>query len=107
MDGAGNNTVVNNVCRANSRAKPGKWPGILLTNTRLNVVAGNQCLENPDCGHQALGIEERNDAQDNIVRDNVCFGCEVRLDGKNTLGDRNIAQPTAKLPVKPNARDRR
>jgi len=107
MDGGGSNTVVNNICRANSRAKPGKWPGILLTKTRLNVVAGNQCLDTPDCRNQTLGIEERDDAQDNIIRDNVCFGCEVRLDGKNTLADRNIAQPTAKLPATPNTKPRR
>ncbi|HUW82728.1 MAG TPA: right-handed parallel beta-helix repeat-containing protein [Phycisphaerae bacterium] len=107
MDGGGSNTVVNNICRANSRAKPGKWPGILLTKTRLNVVAGNQCLESPDCRHQSLGIEEKDDAQDNIIRDNVCFGCDVKLDGKNTLADRNIAQPTAKLPAKPDTKTRR
>ena len=96
MDGGCLNTVVNNVCRANSRTQPGKWPGILLTETRDNVVAGNTCLDDPDHPWQTVGIGERPDASGNVIRDNVCLGCDVDLSGKDTVAEGNTTRPDAK-----------
>lgn len=95
MDGGKSNTVVNNICRGNSRGQAGKWPGILLTKTRLNVVAGNQCLGGSDGRTQRVGILERTDAEANIIRDNICLGCELRLKGKQSCASGNLAYPDA------------
>ncbi|MFQ6048549.1 MAG: right-handed parallel beta-helix repeat-containing protein, partial [Phycisphaerae bacterium] len=95
LDGGKSNTVIGNICRANSQAGRGKWPGILLTKTRLNIVRANQCFDEANSATQTIGIEERPDAGENIVAQNVCLACELSLAGQASIWVENIAHATA------------
>jgi len=80
LNGGGGNSVLNNVCRDNSRRAPGRWPGILLSNTKQSIISGNLCVSDPDMPSQMVGIQAKVDATENIIRDNVCQGCSVKLE---------------------------
>jgi parallel beta-helix repeat protein len=68
------NTVKNNTCINNSQGTPGRWSGILLTNTANSTVLGNRCLDTQERKTQKHGIEERADCKANEIRDNESQG---------------------------------
>lgn len=97
MNGGQHNTVVNNICRDNSRALPGRWPGILVSQTMNNIVVANQCLSLAGNPTQKVGLHERADASANVIRDNVCVGCVQKIEGANPVVNvPSVAAPQGK-----------
>jgi parallel beta-helix repeat protein len=66
------NVIQGNVCRNNSKAKPGAYAGICLERHRDNVVTDNLCLDDQESPTQTRGLVEVNPAGANLVGDNHC-----------------------------------
>jgi parallel beta-helix repeat protein len=76
LDGnkAGKNRILRNTVRDNSRAAPGKYPGILLEGTGECVIEGNLVESTEKSGAQRVGIEERGESVSNRIVNNRVSG---------------------------------
>lgn len=92
------NVISANVCRNNSQAEPGAWPGILLEGARQLVVSGNLCYCDTaqNDASQSWGILERDSWDGATVSDgNLITGnhCADNLEGAvHTSGAGTVAR---------------
>lgn len=75
------NVIVANLCRGNSQAAPGAFPGIHLEEHTGNAVAANLCLDDKDRPTQIAGVNEVNPAGQNLVEGNLCVPASPRWIG--------------------------
>jgi parallel beta-helix repeat protein len=82
----GNNIVVNNICENNSRAEPGRWPGISLRDTHSTIIQGNRCVQSnqpASGGRQNHGIFLAGKCENNLIMGNIITGYQVGIHGEN------------------------
>jgi hypothetical protein len=87
-----NNVVTGNVCVNNSRAEPGKFPGILLINANRSLIASNRCGDDQKVPTQLTGIAETRESDGNLFHGNIVSGPGkgiVRI-GPHSVMDANI-----------------
>lgn len=66
--------VTGNVCRNNSRARAGDWPGISIRDATELEIADNLCTDDGTPKRQSHGIVERGASASNVFRDNRLEG---------------------------------
>ncbi len=64
--------ITGNLCRNNSRRRPGRFAGIYLAGHRDCAVTGNICIDDQDSPTQRRGISIGEPGGDNLVANNHC-----------------------------------
>lgn len=66
--------ISENICRNNSKAKAGQWPGVAIRDASRLVVSGNICVDDQESKTQSHGIQETGDCSDNVFQGNQSYG---------------------------------
>jgi hypothetical protein len=84
--------ITGNLLLGNSRAEPGRYPGVRMHDLSRSLVQGNRCADDQETPTQTLGIVESGDSDQNLISGNLCVGMEgaVIVTGRNSRAEGNL-----------------
>ena len=84
--------ITGNLLLGNSRADPGRYPGVRMHDLSRSLVQGNRCADDQETPTQTLGIVESGDSDQNLISGNLCVGMEgaVIVTGRNSRAEGNL-----------------
>ncbi|NUQ65332.1 MAG: right-handed parallel beta-helix repeat-containing protein [Pirellulales bacterium] len=91
--GGRNNVISGNVCVDNSQSSPGRYSGIIISDSTHTLVTGNRCGSEAEKPAQKFGIEESGASDHNLFTGNLCTGNRdggLATVGKNTQVSANL-----------------
>ena len=84
--------MTGNLLLGNSRAEPGKYPGIRVHDLTHSIIQGNRCADDREPQTQQKGIEESGASDYNLISGNLCAGMAqaIAIVGKHSRAEGNL-----------------